>query len=258
MTTTTFDFNSPEKTMLTPTRLLSATALLCFAAAGSTLAAGTALAAADAAPAETLPAHGIPPLSQEFRAQLAETATPDKPKAGEISFSGIYYFDTEQNMPGQTGWGGTLDFNVLLARDAKYPNTQLKFGFGILGFHIADNHGLRGDVGGFSFNGGVSHTFFDHLEIGADAGIGIAGSYCETYKHNGHRDYNGNVNWAFHVRPTIAFHITKSVSIAASYRLDFITPIIRTEYDFLSKNDLEYKTIDIVAHGIDISLRLRF
>ncbi|MDR3227994.1 MAG: hypothetical protein LBT53_01070 [Puniceicoccales bacterium] len=201
--------------------------------------------------------HGIAPLTPEQQ-RADEAYRNRKPHSGEITFSAFHVFDTGANINNFKGWGGALNFSVLPPRSQTLPNSLLKFGAEISGFRVTASGGREADAGVLSVVGGASHTFGDFLEVGATLGFGLAGTYCETLKSNGHRDYNGNINWAMHVRPELAFHLTRNVALTASYRFGFITPIVRTEYRFLSKNDLEYKTIDMTTHAFEAGVRLRF
>ncbi|MDR1818106.1 MAG: hypothetical protein LBR07_08085 [Puniceicoccales bacterium] len=254
-------------------------ALLAAAISVTALTTGTAAAAAPvstappamptaplAAPRPASADHGIAPLSDTERANYNTIINTSRPHSAEVSVSGAWLYDFGGSYGGATGVGGDLRLLLVPQLAPNHPDWRLKFGADICVFHAAETlhfsdaaaGGVRHrrrrslDAGAFFFEGALAYAPFSWFEVGAGAGIGLAGTY-GTDSALGDTDRSGNINWAFQVRPELAFHFSRHATLALSYRLGFFTPVagwLRYYKD--------YRTGDIAFQSVEIALRMRF
>jgi hypothetical protein len=182
-----------------------------------------------------------------------------------MSLSGLWFFNLGANANGHRGWGGAIDFLVYSPREAEHPDWLIKMGGELLVFHTTESHYVSAqgrhkeslDAGELTFQLSCSWNRWHYLELGATAGLGLAGTYLETrddYTNGGHKSrYNGNVNWAMQINPAVTFHFPGHASLSLGYRLGFITPILRTEYKWV-----DYRTVDIFHQSVEAAFTFRF
>jgi hypothetical protein len=250
------------------------TAVNTAATAAANTAVSVATAAAVAALLATAPAahaqeHGIPPLAPGDYLRERASIAPAHPRAGEFNLGPVWMFDLGANAKGHSGWGGVLNCLIYSPRENAHPDWQLKMGGELLVFHTNEAHdetGLRHkeslDAGTLTFLFGGVWNPTERLEIGLLAGFGLAGTYIETRQDytdgSHHTDYNGNVNWAMHVHPSLTVHFTENASFTAGYRFGFITPILRTENKWVRDWLDNYRTVDVLHHSLEAAFTLRF